>query len=38
MIVIEENEPSDQAIKAMVEYLFELIEKYNIYDEIKKTS
>jgi len=38
MIVIEENEPSDEAIKNMVSYLFELIDKYNIYDEVKKTS
>jgi len=38
MIVIEENEPSNQAIKNMVAYLLELAEKYNIYEEIKKTS
>ncbi len=35
MKVIEINQPSNQAIKNMCKYLFEIIEKKNIYDKIK---
>jgi len=36
MIVISENEPSDEALGNFLTYLFEIIKKKNLYDKIKE--
>jgi len=38
MKVIVSKPLSDNAIKNIVSYLFELVEKYNLYDELEKAS